>query len=263
MNNQRGVYNDIYTETEYDFELPDYKITGGKSLKDKKILILGVGTGRDTRFLSKANDVYGIDFSSEAIKLACKHGIRGKVGDLSKRLKYQSNFFDIVVAKDIFEHLENPIFLLKEVRRVLKTNGYTVINVPNQFFFGFRLRILFGSNLIWKTLGHDHTKLFNEWDYMHVRFFTWQGFKKFLKIGRFRIVKTFWDFGTLAHYSQPENVFIYLEQKSGNENLIKVLKSAWAIFNFSFPRRIRSFIVSLSPSLMCTSFYVWSRKDKK
>ena len=260
MNGQQEVYGKLYKTGEFEFDLPDYKITNNKKIIGKKILVLGVGSGRDVRFLCKENQVWGVDFSAEALKVAKRFGIKTDVADLSKNLKFRKDFFDIVIAKDVFEHLDYPMNLLTEIRRVLKRGGYSVLNVPNQFYWTFRLKILFGGNLVWKTLGHDHTKLFDEWDYMHVRFFTWNGFKNFIKMGGFKISKTFWDFGTLSHYSQPEFVISYLKQKGLNNIYIDLLKFFWSVFNFIFPRKLRSSIVSLSPSLFCTSFYVWCRK---
>lgn len=257
---QTKVYQKIYHDQEYDFDMPDLKITNGKIVMGKKILVLGMGTCRDTRYLSKENKVWGIDSSREAVKIAIKYGIKGSVADLSKKIKFKSNSFDIIIAKDILEHIANPLDLLKEIRRLLRPDGYAVINVPNHFYWGLRFRILFGRNLIWKTLGHDHTKLFNEWDYMHVRFFTWNGFNKFLKAGGFKIIKNFWDFGTLSHYSQPEMVFEYIKQKGVNSLYIRLMGIIWQLYNFLFPRNIRSQIVEISPSFLSASFYVWCRK---
>jgi SAM-dependent methyltransferase len=258
---QNIIYNEVYKNKKYtDFELPDFKIIGDKIIKGKKILVIGVGTARDTRFLVKDNDVYGLDISEEAVKVSNRYGIKSIMFDVNKHLKFSKSTFDIVVAKDIFEHLENPIGLLKEIYKILNKDGYLVICVPNHFFLSFRLKVLFGKNLIWRTLGHDHTKLFNEWDYMHTRFFTWNGFKEFLNNGHFKIVKSFWDFGVLAHYSEPLTVLKYLKQININKYILRFLNFLYLIFNYILPPKIRSKIVSVSPSLLCASFYVWVKK---
>lgn len=262
-NSQKQKYNNIYKMKEFAFNLPDYKITNNKQVKDKRILVLGVGTGRDVRYLVKNNDVYGIDFSSQALKIAKSFGIKVRRSNLDQPLEFKSKAFDIIVAKDILEHLESPLFLAKEIRRVLKDDGYAVINVPNHFFLPFRIRILFGGNMIWRSLGHDHTKLFNEWNYMHKVFFTWGGFKSFIKLSGFKISKTFWDFGTLAHYNQPEMVFKYLQQKLGKDGKLLLFfgKLSWSVFNFFFPKKLRLLLVSLRPGLLCSSFYVWVKPE--
>jgi len=256
----QNIYKKFYKDRKNFFNLPDYKITGGKSVKNRKILVVGVGTGRDVWYLANDNEVYGLDISKDAVSIAKKNGIRARLFDVSKPLPFDDSYFDIVVAKDVLEHLEAPEVLRDEIFRVLKKSGYAVISVPNHFYFPFRLRILLGGNLIWKTIGHDHTKLFEEWNYMHLRFFTWKGFQKFLDLGGFRIVKTFWDFGTLAHYNQPESVISYLFQKGANVLVVNLMSMFWSFFNMIFPKSLRSFIVSLSPSLLCAGFYVWAKK---
>jgi SAM-dependent methyltransferase len=261
MNNQQRKYNELYKETNFNFDLPDYKITDGGKIYGKKILVLGVGTARDVRYLVKDNNVWGVDFSESAIKQSTKIGIHAQVADIERPLKFNNSSFDIVVAKDILEHLENPMFVLSEMRRVLKPSGYAVINVPNHFFYELRLRMLFGKNLIWKTFGHDHTKLFKEWNYMHKFFLTWDGFQEMLSESKLKIVRTFWDFGTLAHYSEPETVFTYFEQlRPKYKKFISAGRFGWKVFNFIFPMKLRSYIVSLSPSFWCASFYVWCKK---
>jgi SAM-dependent methyltransferase len=260
---QIDLYDEVYKKDVYtELEVPDYKITGGIDIKNKKILVVGAGTARDVKFLVKNNNIIAADFSISAVKHLKKIGIEAFQADLNNPIKrVKNNSIDIVVAKDILEHLEKPSVLLSEIRRVLKPNGYAVLDVPNHFFLPMRLRLLFGNNLIWKTIDHDHTKDFKEWDYMHKIFFTWNGFKEFIKLHNLKIARNFWDFGTLNHYSQPEMAIIHLEN-SGKKGMANILKTFWSIVNFVLPRSFRSYLVSLSPSLFCASFYVWVKPNK-
>ena len=43
------------------------------------------------------------------------------------------------------------------------------------------MRILLGKGLIYKCVASDHHRDYEEWDYMHVRFFTYRGFRRFLQ----------------------------------------------------------------------------------
>jgi len=261
--NQINKYDEIYKKEEYTkFDIPDYKITDGKEVKNKKILVFGAGTARDIKYLLKDNDVYAVDFSKSSVNFLKKIGIKTIHANLNKPVDVlKDKTYDLVIAKDILEHLEEPSILLCEIKRVLKPSGYAVLNVPNHFFLPMRLRILFGHNLIWKTIDHSHQELFKEWDYMHKIFFTWQGFQEFINVHEFRIVHNFWDFGTLNHYSQPEMAIVHLKN-SNREIAAKILEVIWSIFNFILPRRIRFLIVSLSPALFCASFYVWIKPKK-
>lgn len=261
---QEEKYDEWYKEEEYNkFIVPDPKITDSREIYKKKILLLGAGTARDVRFLIKNNDVYAVDISRTAVDYLNKIGIKASKGNLDKPLIFEDNSFDLIVAKDILEHLDNPLILSKEISRVLRQTGYAVIDVPNHFFLPMRLKMFFGGNIIWKTIDHDHTKDFQEWNYMHKIFFTWKGFQEFLHISGLKITKTFWDFGTLNHYSQPEMAFDYMKQKGISKYLVKLGVFVWKFYNFIFPKNLRSRIVSISPSLMCASFYVWVKPIKK
>lgn len=260
---QKRMYDSLYKDRKYlEYDVPDYKIIGNRRFKNKKILVLGAGTARDIKYLIKDNKVYAQDISKTAIKHLNTLGIIASEGDLNKTLKYDDKVFDLIIAKDILEHLYNPMMLLKEMGRVLRPSGYVVINVPNHFYSYMRLRLLFGKGLVWKTFIHNHTKQFNEWDYMHKIFFTWGGFKKFVKKGGFRIVKQYNDFGTLNHYSDPQLVKLHLKHmlndtKLPTSALIKVIIKLIEIFDFIVPIKIRSNITSISPGFFCASFYVW------
>ncbi len=246
---------------------PDLKIIDGKiNTKDKKILSLGGGNAADLWYLSEANEIHLIDGSEVAIEEAKKHNIKGIVEDVTKTLPFENNTFDIIVLKDILEHVYDPISVLVESKRVLKNDGYIILSLPNHFYLPFRLKILFGQNLIWKSLLHNHKSSFEEWNYMHIRFFTWKGVKKMLALNNLKITKTYFDFGTLAHYSDP---MMYLNAFKMNNKTIqtkrqfimyKVLLPAYKIFNIIFPKTLRSKIVSLAPGLLCAGFYIRVKK---
>ncbi|MDI6806366.1 MAG: class I SAM-dependent methyltransferase [Candidatus Aenigmarchaeota archaeon] len=107
----------------------------------KKILDLGCGTGRHLRYLTKHGfDVYGIDISSYGIKTAKKflekENLKShlKVGDIYKKLPYGDNFFDAIVSIKTMHHgkIENIRRLIKEIERILKSNGLIFITVTKR-----------------------------------------------------------------------------------------------------------------------------------
>lgn len=56
-----------------------------------------------------------------------KNGIRSE--DL-QNLSFEDNYFDCVIALDVFEHIPDPFKAFSEVKRVLKKGGIGIITVP-------------------------------------------------------------------------------------------------------------------------------------
>lgn len=200
---QQQQYEHAYMGGDSEYGIPDRKIADGHVLEGMKILSLGCGSGADIWYLAEANTVVGVDFTESALKVARSHGLQTERVDLNLApvLPFEDRTFNVVVCKDILEHVLEPLAILQEVHRVLKHDGYAVISVPNHFYLPMRLRILFGKGLLWKSIGNDHSRQYDEWNYMHIRFFTYKGFCRFLKLASFRPEKWFWDFSTLAHYN--------------------------------------------------------------
>ena len=77
----------------------------------------------------------GVDFSVETIKQA---------KELYKDVLYvhsdvcftpfANESFDVVVAGEVIEHMENPMMLLNEMRRICKTGGKIILSTPHLEF---------------------------------------------------------------------------------------------------------------------------------
>ena len=114
------------------------------NVKGKTILDIGCGFGDHAEKLSKQNykKFIGFDVSVELIKLANEQHIPKatfEVGDMSKKLKYSSSYFDIVCSGLAIHYNKNINHLFKEVRRVLKkggifcfSTGHPIFNLLNQ-----------------------------------------------------------------------------------------------------------------------------------
>ena len=257
------VYEEAYRTPSEMPGMPDRKIVAGLSEEGLSILSLGSGNGADLWFLAGRNSIHALDSSPTAIADACAHGLKGQVTDLEQPIPFPDATFDVVVAKDLIEHLIAPEQLLEQVRRVLKPGGRLVVSVPNHFYLPFRLRLLFGGNLIWRSLLHDHGEHFDEWNYMHLRFFTWNGLQRLLTMSGFSQQRAYWDFGTIAHYSNPEMFREHLVEKYAHRActpkaklFLQIFYPGWRLFNILFPRRVRHFVVGLAPGLLSAGFYL-------
>lgn len=249
--------------------IPDWKICNEGVPHHKKILSIGSGTGQDIAFLTEHNEIYAFDISPKAMEIAGELGIRTKLWDVSKGVHFPDGFFDIIICKDVLEHVLDPVYVLKEIHRTLKSDGYAVVNVPNHFYFILRWRLLLGKGLIWKTLHHDHTRCFDEWNYMHIRFFTYKGFKRLLRHCGFTDIRFFWDLGPFLHYSNPDIVIPNAKRKLREGQipslrrriLVRAILPVLGLFSVAFPRRIRACLTRLSPGLLSACFYVHCRKS--
>lgn len=64
------------------------------------------------------------------------------------QLPYESNSIDVVIACEVFEHLNfNPLPVFSEINRVLGSDGYIYIGMPNQASFVNRLKLIFGKSI--------------------------------------------------------------------------------------------------------------------
>ncbi len=102
-----------------------------------RILDAGCGIGRHVIFFSEQGfDVYGIDISDDAIKIANEWLSRKrlksnlKVGNLTS-LKFPDEYFDVIISYAVLDHMTLSDFKrsLNEIRRVLTKNGYIFLTL--------------------------------------------------------------------------------------------------------------------------------------
>jgi ubiquinone/menaquinone biosynthesis C-methylase UbiE len=97
---------------------------------NSKILNIGCGTGGMITLLEKHGLVTNVDVSNEAIKFARRMGFKNLLKYDGKKLPFKDSSFDLVVATDVLEHIDNDDGALKEWARVLKKDGILLITVP-------------------------------------------------------------------------------------------------------------------------------------
>lgn len=102
------------------------------SLKGKKVLMLGCGTGEESVLLKSfgATDITGIDISSESIKLAHEtyRDIDFLVGDMHE-LPFEDATFDFVYSSLSIHYSSEPKHIYQEIYRVLKQDGQLLFSV--------------------------------------------------------------------------------------------------------------------------------------
>jgi len=107
-----------------------------KRNQKSKILNIGVGTGDDLGLLNKYGENYIIDTNKKALDLIDKSLYKEKKVADACELPFEEDFFDIVVAFDVFEHIKEDEKAILEIYRVLKKHGKLIFSVPAfQFLF--------------------------------------------------------------------------------------------------------------------------------
>ncbi|KAB0269707.1 class I SAM-dependent methyltransferase [Microvirga brassicacearum] len=108
------------------------EIIEAKLPRTAKILDVGTSTGTNLRMLRDIGfaDVEGLDFSEEAISYCASKGLGVvKQGDICA-MPFPEGTFDLVLATDIIEHVDDDLKALSEIARVLKPGGLALVTVP-------------------------------------------------------------------------------------------------------------------------------------
>ena len=94
-----------------------------------KILDFGAGSGANTIALSHYGEVYVYEKNENALQLLKKRF--EKIPDIFVLDEINENiFFDLIIASDVIEHIENDDEIIKFFSKVLKNDGNILITVP-------------------------------------------------------------------------------------------------------------------------------------
>ena len=94
------------------------------------ILDYGCGTGGNTSTYGSFGNVVGIEPDSAAVQLAHKRGGAKYCRTTGTDLPFRDGSFDIVMASDVLEHIEQDGEAVSEIARVLRPGGSAIISVP-------------------------------------------------------------------------------------------------------------------------------------
>jgi SAM-dependent methyltransferase len=113
-------------------ELFARELAGAGIGPDARILDVGTGTGANLRMLRelRLDRVTGLDNNELAIQFCASKGL-GLVqrGDICA-MPFAPGSFDVVLATDVIEHVDDDRAALAEIARVLKSGGTALVSVP-------------------------------------------------------------------------------------------------------------------------------------
>ena len=92
------------------------------------------GEGFDTRFSCREEALRfaGVDLDPGVMDNPLLSD--ATVADLA-RLPYPDETFDLVISKYVFEHLEGPALVMKELHRVMKPGAHLLVHTPNRWHY--------------------------------------------------------------------------------------------------------------------------------
>lgn len=159
---QGGVYQDYVEAREMKLEHFRRRLKalhGATSGTPVTMLDIGCGCGYFMEVAGEyGHDVHGLEFSASAIA-AASEAVRPKIlqADVETLSRSSQNMYDVVVAFDLIEHLDDPIGFLRQVKSLLKEGGTIALTTPDTKHF---LRALMGSR--WPPLAPmQHLRLFS------------------------------------------------------------------------------------------------------
>ena len=99
---------------------------------DAKFLDIGTGTGNNLRMLRQEGyrNVTGVDLNPLAIRYCLTKGFTSVLLAEATSLPFAEGQFDVVLATDTVEHIEDDQKALHEIHRVLAPGGHVMISVP-------------------------------------------------------------------------------------------------------------------------------------
>ncbi len=210
--------------------------------KESKILDIGCSNGVLLKSLEHQGyaNIYGVDINNSAINYCITTGLKTAFCMDGAHLNFSDNEFDIIIASDVLEHIDNDKSALKEWLRVLKPGGKLIVFVP-------------AFNFLWSN--HD---ILNQ----HYRRYSKKVFVKTVTQAGFEIKKvSYWNFLLFFPIFVMRKVFKLIPKTVNNQLfklpnlmnifLINVIKLENVLLqNLNFPVGVSIFILAEKPGVI-------------
>ena len=201
--------------------------------KDDRFRLLDVGCGRGyiTDQICKTfphSELSALDYSVSAIDFAIENfkKIDFIVAD-AYNLPYTEGYFNIIICNNIWEHVPDPLNILKSIKRSLKQGGYLLISTPSRYRISSLIRILMRKPI----------QLISK---MHITEYSIGQLKEQLKYGGFETVKIY-----------------------GKKNYKIIGIKQWVIYCIIKPfLKLLLTCIRLSPYMLESTVYILAKKEK-
>lgn len=138
-------YESWYVQTKWFlFDLRE-RFVFSHSLKwGNNLLDLGSWTGRMTEeFVGRYNEIESVDFSKKSVEILNNKNlawVKAKYMDATQVFPFKDGEFDAVISCQVIQHfqMDDLLFCLSEIQRVLKNDADFVFSVYNYDYFLFK-----------------------------------------------------------------------------------------------------------------------------
>src|SRR5258708_29157835 len=98
---------------------------------DMIVLDLGAGAGiiPEMNFRGKVKKMYGLDPDERVMSNQFLDAAACSTGE---EMSFEDEMFDVIICQNVMEHIENPLVMLTQVKRVLKKGGLFFVKTPNR-----------------------------------------------------------------------------------------------------------------------------------
>ncbi len=105
--------------------------------------------------------------------------------------------FDVIFMNDVFEHVSNPLFVLRQLSGKLKRGGKVVIDTPRQFWI-YPVTKLVSKTLYEKILKGTVSRA-------HLQIWSQKSFQLIVSESKLAIIK----YKTITEYSMPSDFYMF------------------------------------------------------
>jgi 2-polyprenyl-3-methyl-5-hydroxy-6-metoxy-1,4-benzoquinol methylase len=147
-----------------------------------KVLEIGCNVGNFRQYADKSCEYWGIEPFEQVAEIAKNKMDRVLVGFYDRVANnIPDNYFDLIIANDVIEHMEQPWNFLKSIKEKMTENASLVLSIPNARHYENLKELLFDKDWKYKDAGIL--------DVTHLRFFTEKSIIRLLNENGFEIKK--------------------------------------------------------------------------
>ena len=147
-----------------------------------KILEIGCNVGNFRQLCSKPCEYWGVEPFEKAAEIAktkLDKVLAGFYNEVENQIS--DNYFDLIIANDVIEHIEQPWDFLQSLKKKMAENASLVLSIPNVRYYGNLRELLREKDWKYKDTGIL--------DITHLRFFTEKSIIRLLNENGFEIEK--------------------------------------------------------------------------